>query len=61
MTTDLVQSIAQCLQSDPTASVEVLVERLKSDDRLIQFNTGNAPAFTKLDFSFEVILCHHDP
>jgi NB-ARC domain len=45
MTTDLRKSIAQFLQSDPTASVEVLVERLKSDDRLIQFNTGDALAF----------------
>jgi NB-ARC domain len=48
MTTDLSKSIAQCLQSDPTASVEVLVERLKSEDRLIQFNTGNALAFQTL-------------
>ena len=44
MTTDLSKSIAQCLQSDPNASVEVLVDRLKSDDRLIQINTGNALA-----------------
>ena len=44
MTTDLGKSIAQCLQSDPNASVEVLVDRLKSDDRLIQINTGNALA-----------------
>jgi hypothetical protein len=48
MTTDLSKSIAQCLQSDPTASVEALVERLKSDDRLIQFNTGKALAFQTL-------------
>ncbi len=48
MITDLSKLIAQCLQSDPTASVEVLVERLKSDDRLIQFNTGNALAFQTL-------------
>jgi hypothetical protein len=48
MTTDLSKSIAQCLQSDPTASVEVLVERLKSDDRLIQINTGDALAFQTL-------------
>jgi NB-ARC domain len=48
MTTNLSQLIAQCLQSDPTASVEILVERLKSDDRLIQFNTGDALAFQTL-------------
>jgi NB-ARC domain len=48
MINDISKSIAQCLQSDPTASVEVLVERLKSDDRLIQFNTGDALAFQTL-------------
>jgi NB-ARC domain len=48
MTTDLSKLIAQCLQSDPTASVEVLVERLKNDDRLIQINTGKALAFQTL-------------
>jgi hypothetical protein len=48
MTIDLHKSITQCLQSDPTASIEALIERLKSDDHPIQFNTGNALAFQTL-------------
>ncbi len=50
--TDLIQQlsklIAENLQSAPTASVEALVERLKSDERIIQINSGNAPAFQTL-------------
>jgi hypothetical protein len=44
----LSELVARNLQVDPTASVEVLVERLKSDDRLIQINAGNALAFQTL-------------
>jgi NB-ARC domain len=46
--TDLSKLIAENLQADPTASVEVLVERLKGDDRLIQINAGNTLAFQTL-------------
>ncbi|MFM9267286.1 NB-ARC domain-containing protein [Tychonema sp. BBK16] len=40
--------IAENLQSDPTATVEALVERLQSDDRIIQINSGNSLAFQTL-------------
>jgi hypothetical protein len=40
--------IAENLQSDPTATVEALVERLKTDDRIIQINSGDALAFQTL-------------
>ncbi len=47
--TDLVQQLSQLiaenLQAAPTATVDQLVERLKTDDRIIQINTGNAMAF----------------
>ena len=46
--TDLSKLVAENLQTDPTASVEALVERLKGDDRLIQINAGNALAFQTL-------------
>lgn len=40
--------IADDLQPAPNATVEELVERLKTDDRLIQINAGNALAFQTL-------------
>lgn len=40
--------IAENLQSDPTATVEALVERLQTDDRIIQINSGDALAFQTL-------------
>ena len=40
--------IAENLQSDPTATVEALVERLQTDDRIIQINSGNSLAFQTL-------------
>jgi hypothetical protein len=40
--------IAENLESDPTATVEALVERLKTDDRIIQINSGDALAFQTL-------------
>lgn len=50
--TDLIEQlskfIAENLQSDPNATVEELVERLKTDKRIIQINTGNALAFQSL-------------
>jgi len=45
---NLCRLIAETLQSDPDATVEILVERLKNDDRLIQINLGNACAFQVL-------------
>jgi hypothetical protein len=50
--TDLVQTlsqfIAEDLQSAPNSTVEELVERLKSDERIIQINNGDVLAFQTL-------------
>jgi hypothetical protein len=50
--TDLVQAlsqfIAEDLQAAPNATVEELVERLKSDERIIQINNGDVLAFQTL-------------
>jgi hypothetical protein len=49
---DLIQRlsklIAENLQADPYGTIAELVERLKSDDRIIQINSGNATAFQTL-------------
>lgn len=50
--TDLIQQlskfIAESLQSDPSATVQQLVDRLKADNRIIQINSGNSLAFQTL-------------
>jgi len=46
--TDLSQLVAKNLQVDPNASVDVLVDRLKSNGRLIRINRGNTLAFQTL-------------
>ena len=43
--TVLGQLIAENLQADPTASLDVLVDRLKNDDRLIRINADNAKGY----------------